>query len=245
MLRRALLRPVEAAEVGIVLEGGLRRVPDGSGGRGRAPAASAPAPVRDPAQATFQDDPDLSRFDWAKEGPSEHRLLFASEPLTSAARLSGTSRVTVRVMSSTPVARLGVAVVDYGPATIRDYVDITKPGGIRNLTTSSCWGQSGPADSACYLDTETATTSVEHEIVATGWADLGHHATLRRGVPLEPDRFYTMTFELSPMDHIVSEGHRLGLVIGGTDWWEFLEPGQRPRLTVDLTRTSLTLPTAR
>ncbi|GAA3467503.1 CocE/NonD family hydrolase [Nonomuraea roseola] len=209
------------------------------------PGGLGPVPVRGPAQATFQDDPDLSRFDWAKEGPSEHRLLFTSEPLTSAARLSGTSQVTVRVRSSTPVARLGVAVVDYGPATIRDYVDITKPGGIRNLTTRSCWGQSGPADSACYLDTETATTSVEHEIVATGWADLGHHATLRRGVPLEPDRFYTMTFELSPMDHIVPEGHRLGLVIGGTDWWEFLEPGQRPSLTVDLTRTSLTLPTAR
>ncbi|MGV9308956.1 CocE/NonD family hydrolase [Nonomuraea sp. NPDC003727] len=203
--------------------------------------STAPPPAS--ARATFQDDPDIGRFEWVKEGPSNHRLLYRSEPLAADTRLSGTGRITVTMKSSTPVARVGIAVVDYGPATIRDYVDITGTGGIRTLTTRSCWGEGSATDSACYLDTETATTTVDHEIVATGWADLGHHATLRRGVPLDPERFYTMSFDLSPLDHVVPAGHRIGLVIGGTDYWEFLEPGQRPTLTVDLARTTLTLPT--
>lgn len=50
---------------------------------------------------------------------------------------------------------------------------------------------------------------------------------------------------MEPVDHIVPAGHRLGLVIGGTDWWEFLVPGNRPTLTLDLTRTQLNLPVAR
>jgi X-Pro dipeptidyl-peptidase len=215
---------------------------------GTATGAGLLSTDRAPATATasFVDNPDLSRFDWVREPDtaSDARVAFQTLPLERAARISGTGSVTVTVRSSKPVARVGVALVDYGPATIRDYVDPFGKGGIRNLDTRSCWGQSSATDSACYLDTATATTTVDHEIVATGWADIGHHATLRHQVPLRPDRFYTMTFQLSTMDHIVPAGHRIGLVIGGSDWFEFLDPGDRPTLTLDLTRTRLTLPVA-
>lgn len=203
------------------------------------------AVTRSTGQATIRDNPDVGRFEWVRE-PSDARVLHTSQPLAADTRLSGTGTVTVTIRSSTPVARVGVVVVDYGPATIRNYVDITSgKGGIRNLETRSCWGESSAVDSACYLDTVADTVDVDREIVSVGWADLGHFASRHRQVPLSPDRFYTMTFKLSPLDHIVPAGHRLGLVIGGTDYWEFFEPGQRPTLTVDLARTSVTLPVAR
>lgn len=85
---------------------------------------------------------------------------------------------------------------------------------------------------------------MDHEITAAGWADIGHHAGLRHQLPLRPDRYYTMTFTLSAQDHTVPAGHRLALVIGGTDAATFIAPSQRPTLELDLTRTSVTLPFA-
>ncbi|MFI6322437.1 CocE/NonD family hydrolase [Nonomuraea sp. NPDC050556] len=195
-----------------------------------------------PGTTTFQDDPSVGRFEWLSDD-SLARVLYTSPPLTTDTRLSGVGTVTVTMKSSTPVARVGVLVVDYGPAVIRN-VDFTGKVGIRNLDTRSCWGSSSDVDSACYLDTVPDTVSVDREIVSVAWADLGHYASRRHQVPLRADRYYTMRFDLSPLDHIVPAGHRLGLIIGGTDYWEFLTPGDRPTLTVNLSQTSLTLPTA-
>jgi X-Pro dipeptidyl-peptidase len=57
--------------------------------------------------------------------------------------------------------------------------------------------------------------------VASGWADLGHHASLRHGEPLVPGRAY--------------------LLLGGTDGQLFdpALPRLGDTLTFDLARTSL------
>lgn len=193
---------------------------------------------------TFTDDPNVGRYQWASDPAtsSSARTLFTSAPTTGAVRLSGTGSVTVTVRSSTPQARVGAMLVDYGPATIRDYLG--PEAGIRTLDTKSCWGASTARDSACYRDTETATTDVDHEIVASGWTDVGHHASARHQLPLKPDKFYTVTLRLSTLDHIVPAGHRIGLVIGGTDADWIIAPSQGPTLGIDLTRTSVSLPVA-
>ncbi|MGC7100014.1 CocE/NonD family hydrolase [Amycolatopsis lurida] len=190
------------------------------------------------------DDPALTGYDWIRQpaDPSTARVVFTTEPLDQPTQLSGTGSVTVKVRSSTPQARAGAMLVDYGPATVR----ATYQGapGIRNLETRSCWGESAPGDSACYLDTETTTELLDHQLLAAGWADIGHHRTLWRGEDLRPDRYYTMTFRISTVDKLVPAGHRIGLVLGGTDASRIHSPSQRPALDFDLAGTSVSVPVA-
>ncbi|WP_414937180.1 CocE/NonD family hydrolase C-terminal non-catalytic domain-containing protein [Amycolatopsis sp. cmx-11-51] len=131
---------------------------------------------------------------------------------------------------------------DYGPATVRN----TKFSalGLQNLTSRSCWGAGTAADSGCFLDTVADLTTVDTRIVATGRADLGHHRSLWRAVV--PGKAYTMTFRLSSLDHVVPAGHRLALVLGGTDadMVDPALPATGARVTFDLAGTSLTVPIA-
>ena len=175
--------------------------------------------------------------------PSDIRVAFQTPPLRNPLRLAGSPSVTLTVRSSEAAARVGVLLVDYGPATVRATADGTP--GIKNLTSRSCWGASTSYDSACFLDTAADLTSVDHQVIATSWADIGHWQSLRHGTALTPGRPYTMTFSLGSLDHIVPAGHRIGLVIGGTDGFWFTAPTLQPTITVDLAGTSVTLPVAR
>jgi X-Pro dipeptidyl-peptidase len=46
------------------------------------------------------------------------------------------------------------------------------------------------------------------------------------------------------MDHIVPAGHRLALIIGGTDNFEFFGATAGPQLTFNLAGTAATVPVA-
>ncbi|MFD6070721.1 CocE/NonD family hydrolase [Amycolatopsis lurida] len=196
--------------------------------------------------ATVTDDPARGASAWVENPsrPSPERLVFAGEPVRTDTRVAGTATVTVSARSDKPSARLGAVLVDYGPATVRN----TKfPAlGTKNLATRSCWGAGTVADTGCFLDTAADLSTVDKRIVATGWADLGHHRSLWRGEPLVPGKAYTMTFRLSSLDHVVPAGHRLALVLGGTDGDMFdpALPAPGARVTFDLGATSLTVPVA-
>ncbi|WP_410593791.1 CocE/NonD family hydrolase [Amycolatopsis sp. lyj-23] len=188
--------------------------------------------------ATVVDDPAVTREQWAA-GVSAAR--FTGPALPTPVRLAGSPSVTITAASDKTAARLGVALVDYGPAELRDTAEYGS--GVRNLATRSCWGAGSAGDSACFLDTAADVVRVDHRIVAAGWADLGHHASLRHGEPLVPGRAYTMTFGLTALDHVVPAGHRLGLLLGGTDGLLFdpALPAFGDTLTFDLARTSVTV----
>lgn len=79
-------------------------------------------------------------------------------------------------------------------------------------------------------------------MVSRGWADLGHHGSATKGVPLTPGQAYTMTLRLGATDHVVPAGHRLALIIAGTDRDLLEPPSTRPALTVDLSRTTAKVP---
>ncbi|MDT3400367.1 Xaa-Pro dipeptidyl-peptidase [Streptomyces sp. B1866] len=192
--------------------------------------------------ASFTDDPGLSETDWAAhvDGPAPADAAFATPPLTRDLRLSGSGTVTVTATPSTATAHLSAVLVDLGPAVIRDYADRYE--GIRTLDNRTCWGESTAGDSACYKETEPKTTGVSATVFSRGWADLGTWADPGKGRPLTPGRPYTITVDLAASDHVVPAGHRLALIIGGTDAGLIEPPPSRPRLTLDLARTWATLP---
>ncbi|WP_153812479.1 Xaa-Pro dipeptidyl-peptidase [Streptomyces sp. SUK 48] len=192
--------------------------------------------------AAFTDDPKLGETDWAARltASTPEKTGFLTAPLTRDLRLSGMSRVTVTATPTTASAHLSAVLVDVGPDTIRDYSDAAE--GITTLKNRTCWGASTAGDSACYLETAAKKAEVDYTVFSRGWADLGHYASLAKGVPLTPGRSYTMTLTLAATDHVVPKGHRLALIIAGTDHDLIDPPATRPTVTVALGGTSAQLP---
>ncbi|SFQ55760.1 X-Pro dipeptidyl-peptidase [Amycolatopsis arida] len=198
-------------------------------------------PSRD-AHADFTDDPTQGVRDWvvAPDTPSPARVLFDTGPLAADVRVAGTGTITVTAIPSTDTAHLSAMLVDYGPATTRDY--LSRDEGIRTLTTESCWGATRPGDDPCYRDTEATTVDVDAEVIARGWTDLANHRSLRTPRRLVPGQPYEITFRLSTTDHVVPAGHHLALIVAGTDRGFIVAPARPPSVRLDLHGTSVRLP---
>ncbi|MFE6666285.1 Xaa-Pro dipeptidyl-peptidase [Streptomyces sp. NPDC057697] len=199
-------------------------------------------PARPGTTETFTDDPAQSETDWAADldRSTGAKAGFRTAPLTADLRLSGSSTVTVTATPTTSTAHLSAVLVDIGPDTIRDYGSSGE--GITTLTDRDCWGPSTAGDSSCYRKTGADTTAVDRTVVSRGWADLGTYASAGKGRPLTPGRAYTITLDLAATDHVVPAGHRLALIVAGTDRDLIDPPDSTPTLTLDLARTSAKLP---
>ncbi|MFF2010620.1 Xaa-Pro dipeptidyl-peptidase [Streptomyces sp. NPDC058195] len=213
-------------------------------GSGTAPGVGALSlrPARPGAAETFTDDPAQSETEWAADldRTTTAKAGFRTGRLTADLRLSGSSTVTVTATPTTSTAHLSAVLVDLGPDTIRDYGASGE--GITTLTDRSCWGASTPGDSACYRDTAARTAAVDRTVISRGWADLGTYASPGKGRPLTPGRPVTLTLDLAATDHVVPAGHRLALIVAGTDRDLIDPPGSTPTLTLDLSRTTARLP---
>ena len=83
---------------------------------------------------------------------------------------------------------------------------------------------------------------VYDNVITRGWADPQNHASITESEPLEPGEYVTVSFDLQPDDHVVPAGQRIGLMIFSSDRDFTLWPEPGAELTVDLQKTSLTLP---
>jgi X-Pro dipeptidyl-peptidase len=169
---------------------------------------------------------------------SARRVLYSTGTLTSDLRVAGIGKITVAATPSKSTAHLSAFLVDYGPSTIRS----TTGEGIRTLSTESCWGENRPGDDACYKDAVPTTSNVDAHVFSRGWADLSNYASLSEPRALTPGTTYTMTFRLSTTDHIVPRGHRLAVVVAGTDSSMIPAPAQLPQVSINLAGTSVQLP---
>ena len=194
------------------------------------------------ATRTFTDDPALTQAravtDPAAARPG--RLVFLSGVLTADTRISGTGSVTLRVRVNRPTTELSVRLVDYGTA---DRVDPGTPGeGVHRLGSRSCWGDSSPADSACYPDFAADVARRDLAIVSRGWLDAAHHTSLTRTTPLATGQWYPVTVSLQPADAVVPAGHVLGLVVTGTDPGGNAPAATGATIAVDLAGSQADLP---
>ncbi|WP_208115459.1 Xaa-Pro dipeptidyl-peptidase [Labedaea rhizosphaerae] len=195
--------------------------------------------VLQPQGDAFTDDPGHDETDWTK-GPAKDHVTFTTGPLAADVRISGTPSITVTARSSRPRARLTAILVDLGKTRTRDFT--AKGEGVKDLATRSCFGASTPDDSACYLDTTADPLTTTTYVFSRGWADLGHYATRTERHDLRPGTDYSIKFTLATTDHVVPAGHRLELIVAGTDHG-LLEPVDgTPEVTVELGRSSLFVP---
>lgn len=184
----------------------------GAGGRTAGTLAVAAGRAGGPVRERLTDNVEFGAPALALAADSPHRLLYATPELKSPVHLSGTARITIQVASSTPAANLSVYLVQL-PWT------------------------DGPIGTA--------------NLITRGWADPQNHAALvkggnfndmRKGQPLTPGQFVTMTFDLQPDDQIIPAGKRIGLMIFSSDRDFTLWPKPGTELTVDLSGTTISLP---
>ncbi|NVJ88333.1 MAG: Xaa-Pro dipeptidyl-peptidase [Flavobacteriaceae bacterium] len=83
---------------------------------------------------------------------------------------------------------------------------------------------------------------ITDNIITRGWADLQNYKSLTTSQPLKPGKFYEMTFEFQPDDQVIKKGQQIGLLIFSSDNNFTLLPKPGTELTVDLSKTSITLP---
>lgn len=62
------------------------------------------------------------------------------------------------------------------------------------------------------------------------------------GGPLTPGKAYRITLDLGATDQVIPAGHRLALIVAGTDNNLIEPPSTKPTLTLDLSRTSAHVP---
>ena len=165
--------------------------------------------------AKLVDDVAKSGGSYAAMAESPNRLLYATGILTDTVHVSGTARVTLRIAANKPAANLSV------------------------------WLVMLPYDS-----TRSGSSSYSG-LIARGWADIRNHesltkggdySSLKKGEPLVPGKFYDVTFDLEPTDEFIPAGKRLGVMIMSSDKEFTLWPAAGTELTVDLAKSSFTIP---
>ena len=73
--------------------------------------------------------------------------------------------------------------------------------------------------------------------------DAQNHRSLSQPTPLTPGKSYQITWSMLPQDYEFKAGHRLGLVLTGTNAdVTDAETGTGAKVTVDLAGTSVSLP---
>ncbi|GGP14290.1 CocE/NonD family hydrolase [Nonomuraea glycinis] len=179
-----------------------------------------------------------------------NRLAFLTPPLKKAMRLSGTPSVSLRVTLNEPTANLGVVLVDYGTDTRIDYRErsATSAEGLKFIGGEDCVGQSTDDDDGCYLKAGDNLATSDFHVVTRGILDAQNHESLSHQAPLTPGKAYQITWKTLPLDYEFKAGHRLGLILTGTnddlnlDESSNVEPGTGAKVTVDLADTSISLP---
>ncbi|MFI7637337.1 CocE/NonD family hydrolase [Nonomuraea sp. NPDC049400] len=184
-----------------------------------------------------------------------HRLAYLTSPLKSAMRLSGTPSVSLRLKLDKPTANLGVLLVDYGTDTRINYRETGqgRAQGLKFIGGETCVGQSTADDDGCYLRAGDNTATSGFNVVTRGILDAQNHKSLSRQAPLTPGKPYQITWNMLPQDYEFKAGHRLGLVLTGTNddfnsnvdgtgTGDDVEPGTGAKVTIDLAGTSISLP---
>jgi X-Pro dipeptidyl-peptidase len=163
-----------------------------------------------------------------------------SGPAPASARISGTPSAQLKVKLNAPTANLTALLVDYGEDTRVDYLG--RGEGIETLTTESCHGESTAADDACYRQTRTTTVTAPVNVVGRGWLDAQNSSSLSDPTPLTPGEYTSVRWTTLAQEYVLKKGHRLALIIAGTDADYNTETPTGARVTVDLAGSSVTVP---
>ncbi|MDY0409299.1 Xaa-Pro dipeptidyl-peptidase [Virgibacillus soli] len=170
----------------------------------------------------------------------DNRLIFLTPELEEDIRLSGVPEMNLSALVDKDNTNLTALIVDYGTDVRVNHR--SREEGIRTLEDITCWGESTPADNACYKETEKVTHEAPYEIVTHGWLDAQNWESLHYSNPLEPGKQYGFQWDMLPEDYVFKKGHRLGVIIVGSDPNWIMTDSNRAKIDVSLGESYIKLP---
>ncbi len=194
------------------------------------------------ADADYEDDPEQSEDEMVAQPKQDKpaRLAYVTKKLRRKVRISGRIKVRMQAAVDQVDTNFTALLVDYGKAK-----RINHEGGGDGVNTTdkeTCHGESTEVDDACYFTVKEHTHVAPYEIVSRGWLDARHRESLRESQTLEPGELYQFKWEVFGEDYVFKRGHRIGLVIAGSDVdWTITEQN-RARVTVKLGKSHVVLP---
>jgi len=191
---------------------------------------------------TFTDNPDQTEQEMVEDEltAKENRLMFLSPELKEDMTLSGVPEFDIRATVNKEDTNLTALIVDYGADERVNHRD--RGEGVRTLDTESCWGASIDVDDACYKETEKTTHTAPYEIVTHGWLDAQNWRSLSRTEILTPGKSYRFQWDTLPEDYVFKKGHRIGIVIAGSDDRWLMTDDTRATFNVELGQSHVKLP---
>ena len=141
-----------------------------------------------------------------------NKRTFISAPLKAPLRISGTPIVELEASLSKTQSNLTAFLVDYGPST--QTTRNSDGDGDSNPPVTTCWGESIPEDTGCFLEVIKPQQTVTQWRVTKGMLDSSNRNSLRVAEPVNIGQRYRFTFPTLPEDFTFAAGHRVGIVIG-------------------------------
>ena len=172
--------------------------------------------------ALFMDDVSVSGFDrdpshlpaWREAflmppaGARPDQLVYKTSPFARQTRLTGTIRLFLRLTIDRPAAILSAMAVDYGSACrLTEKTETVCPDGIP-------WGGGLYEDRTDYIREKSPSPC---RIITRGHMNLQNREGICGAVQILPNHFYDYVLDLHPTDYTLDEGHRLGILIYGSD----------------------------
>lgn len=179
--------------------------------------------------------------------PVPDRALFVSAPLEKDTMLSGTGKITLRLKAGKGSGAVSAMVVDYGD--VREFT-------VEKGTTKVDLGDGNEAA----LDTPVLTEEVRpYKIVTRGsvnlrnpnpsgkiWTDAADTAFVPtycyQTENIQPGTWHSYTWDLVPTDYTFAAGHRLGVILYGSDPAFTVRPFTPNPMTVDTGASCIELP---
>ncbi len=168
------------------------------------------------------------------------RLAYSTPALARDLRISGTPEVNLKLKSTKSTATLGALLVDYGTDTRVNYLG--SGSGVKTLSTEDCNGDSTTTDDGCYRQVATDTITSDVNVVARGFLDAQNRSSLSQPSPLTPGTYYSINWATLPQDYTFKTGHRLALILTGTDNDVVGDSPTNASVTIDLAGSNVTLP---
>lgn len=199
-------------------------------------------PVQGNVKQSFTDNPAQTEQQMVSNETvvKSDRLAFLSEPLDEDVRFSGIPEISLRAKVDKEDSNLTVLIVDYGTDTRINHE--SRGEGIRTLDTESCWGESISTDDACYKETEKTTHTAPYEVVTRGWFDPQNWKTIELDDSLKEGKSYKFEWEALPEDYVFKKGHRIGVIIAGSDRRRTIPSTTGATFEVDLGQSYISLP---
>lgn len=183
----------------------------------------------DDLAATCYDRGKVNMVEWLDElvldnsGEKKHFIRFINEPLRESLRITDRVKVKFKAVLDKPTAILSAMLVDYG----EDNRILTKQQVVKEMGIQ--WGLNTPQSDLKRFSIE--ETPSPYRVISRGWLNAQNRTTNWKKEKLEEGRYYEYNFTMIPMDYTVKPGHRIGLIIYGSD----VEATQRPHIKTKIT----------